>query len=50
MGGLGEAISIRLHDAGYTVVVTHSPGNTNVPSWLAAMAASGRELRAYPVD
>lgn len=28
MGGLGEAISIKLHDAGYVVVVTYSPGNT----------------------
>ena len=50
MGGLGEAISIKLHDAGYTVVVTHSPGNPNVPGWLAAMAAGGRELCAYSVD
>ncbi|QRQ88796.1 acetoacetyl-CoA reductase [Cupriavidus oxalaticus] len=50
MGGLGEAISIRLHDAGYTVVVTHSPGNTKVQEWLASMAAAGREIRAYEVD
>ena len=50
MGGLGEAISIRLHDAGYTVVVTHSPGNTKVQEWLASMAAGGREIRAYEVD
>ncbi len=41
MGGLGEAICIRLHDAGHKVVVTHSPGNTKVREWLAAMAASG---------
>ena len=50
MGGLGEAISIKLHDAGYAVVVTHSPGNPNVQDWLAAMDAAGRNLRAYPVD
>ncbi|MCY1219640.1 Acetoacetyl-CoA reductase [compost metagenome] len=50
MGGLGEAISIRLHDAGHTVVVTHSPGNTKVQEWLASMAAGGREIRAYEVD
>jgi len=50
MGGLGEAISTRLHDAGHTVVVTYSPGNTNAQNWLAAMAASGREMRAYEVD
>ncbi|MDF3888518.1 acetoacetyl-CoA reductase [Cupriavidus basilensis] len=50
MGGLGEAISIKLHDAGYAVIVTHSPANPNVQNWLSAMADNGRELRAYPVD
>ncbi|WER50147.1 acetoacetyl-CoA reductase [Cupriavidus sp. WKF15] len=50
MGGLGEAISIRLHDAGHTVLVTHSPGNTKVQEWLATMAAGGREMNAYEVD
>ena len=50
MGGLGEAISIRLHDAGHKVVVTHSPGNTKVQEWLATMAANGREMGAYEVD
>ncbi|UDM48716.1 acetoacetyl-CoA reductase [Cupriavidus sp. MP-37] len=50
MGGLGEAISIRLHDAGHSVVVTHSPGNAKAGDWLATMAASGREMRAYEVD
>ena len=28
MGGLGEAICIKLAALGYTVVTTHSPGNT----------------------
>ncbi|GAB7548966.1 beta-ketoacyl-ACP reductase [Cupriavidus sp. 8B] len=50
MGGLGEAITIKLHDAGYDVVVTHTPGNQNAQSWLAAMDAAGRNVRAYPVD
>lgn len=50
MGGLGEAITIKLHDAGYAVVVTHTPGNQNAQSWLAAMDAAGRNVRAYPVD
>ncbi|RDK06400.1 acetoacetyl-CoA reductase [Cupriavidus lacunae] len=50
MGGLGEAISIRLHDAGYEVAVTHSPGNTNVANWLGKMEESGRRFEAYPVD
>jgi len=25
MGGLGESISTKMHDAGFRVVVTHSP-------------------------
>jgi len=50
MGGLGEAISTKLHDAGYSVVVTHSPGNQGVADWLASTEASGRNFRAYPVD
>ncbi|PCE31628.1 acetoacetyl-CoA reductase [Burkholderia ubonensis] len=50
MGGLGEAISIRLHDAGYRVVVTYSPNNNGVDRWLTEMHAAGREFHAYPVD
>ena len=50
MGGLGEAISIRLQDAGNTVAVTHSPGNSNVAAWLRRMEESGRRFHAYPVD
>ncbi|MBN3786075.1 acetoacetyl-CoA reductase [Burkholderia sp. Ac-20353] len=50
MGGLGEAISIKLHDAGYEVVVTHSPNNAGVDDWLANMSAAGRQFRAYAVD
>jgi len=50
MGGLGEAISTRLHDAGYAVVVTHSPGNKGAAEWLANMERSGRNFRAYAVD
>ncbi|MCX4150048.1 MULTISPECIES: acetoacetyl-CoA reductase [Paraburkholderia] len=50
MGGLGEAISIKLHDAGYAVVVTCSPGNTGANEWLARMEAEGRQFRAYAVD
>ena len=38
-GGLGEAISIKLHDAGYAVVVTCSPGNTGANEWLGRMEA-----------
>ena len=50
MGGLGEAISIKLDDAGYAVVVTYSPGNTGANEWLARMEAEGRQFRAYAVD
>ena len=50
MGGIGEAISIRLHDVGHAVVVTYSPNNTGANEWLARMEASGRQFRAYPVD
>ncbi|WP_158901798.1 acetoacetyl-CoA reductase [Burkholderia sp. L27(2015)] len=50
MGGLGEAISIKLYDAGYTVAVTFSPCNTGAPGWLAAMEAEGRRFHAYQVD
>ncbi len=50
MGGLGEAISTRLYDAGYTVVVTHSPSNARVTDWMAAMEAQGRKFTAYGID
>ncbi|MGH8521483.1 MAG: acetoacetyl-CoA reductase [Cupriavidus necator] len=50
MGGLGEAISIKLHDAGYTVAVTHSPNNAGVADWLERLAAQGRTFAAYAVD
>ncbi len=50
MGGIGEAISIKLHDVGHAVVVTYSPNNTGADDWLARMEASGRQFRAYPVD
>ncbi|NPT48005.1 acetoacetyl-CoA reductase [Paraburkholderia sp. 1N] len=49
-GGLGEAISIKLHDAGYAVVVTCSPGNTGANEWLGRMEAPGRQFLAYTVD
>ena len=50
MGGIGEAISIRLHDVGHAVVVTYSPNNTGADEWLARMETTGRQFRAYPVD
>ncbi len=50
MGGLGESISTKMHDAGYRVVVTHSPGNKNAAGWLAEYKAKGYSFGAYPVD
>jgi len=50
MGGIGEAISVRLHDAGYEVAVTHSPGNSSVANWLGRIEESRRRFHAYPVD
>jgi acetoacetyl-CoA reductase len=50
MGGLGEAISVKLVDAGYTVAVTYSPNNAGVERWLARMVADGRQFHAYAVD
>ena len=50
MGGLGEAISIKLHDMGYRVVVTCSPSNTKTDRWKAEMKARGYEFTAVAVD
>ncbi|MGA8056473.1 MAG: acetoacetyl-CoA reductase [Burkholderiales bacterium] len=50
MGGLGESISTKMHDAGYRVVVTHSPGNKNAAAWLAENKARNYAFSAYPVD
>jgi acetoacetyl-CoA reductase len=50
MGGIGEAISVKLHDAGHTVIVTYSPNNTTAESWIAQMDSQGRRFRAYAVD
>jgi acetoacetyl-CoA reductase len=50
MGGIGEAISVRLHDAGHTVLVTYSPSNTNADGWLTRMDAEGRKFRAFAAD
>ncbi len=50
MGGLGEAICVKLAALGYTVVTTHSPGNTKAPEWLAAMNKQERKFHAYGCD
>ena len=50
MGGLGESISTKMHDAGFRVVVTHSPGNKKVADWNADMKAKGYDFHPVPVD
>jgi acetoacetyl-CoA reductase len=50
MGGLGEAICMKLEKMGITVVVTYSPGNTKYKDWLKEMEAAGHKFRAYPCD
>jgi acetoacetyl-CoA reductase len=50
MGGLGESISTKMADAGYKVVVTHSPGNKGAAQWLSDMKARGYNFHACAVD
>lgn len=50
MGGLGEAICIKLAGLGYKVVTTHSPGNGKAGDWLAHMNNMGYGFKAYPCD
>ncbi len=50
MGGLGEAICVKLAKLGDTVVTTYSPGNTRVQEWLKTMQSSGYHFFAYECD
>ena len=50
MGGLGEAICIKLSKMGYTVVTTYSPGNKKSAEWLAEMKKQGYAFQAVPAD
>jgi acetoacetyl-CoA reductase len=50
MGGLGEAICIKLAALDFKVVTTFSPGNTKVDEWLKAMNAKGFGFGAYACD
>ena len=50
MGGLGEAVCIKLASLGYRVITTYSPGNTKAAEWLASMEQQGYNFRAYPCD
>ena len=50
MGGLGEAICMKLSAMGDKVVATYSPGNTKSAQWLEEMNAQGHQFSAVPVD
>jgi acetoacetyl-CoA reductase len=50
MGGLGEAVCIKLAALDYQVVTTHSPGNTKAKDWLDEMGRQGFKFRAYACD
>jgi acetoacetyl-CoA reductase len=50
MGGLGEAICIKLAILGDMVVTTYSPGNSKAKEWLASMRAQGYDFKAYECD
>jgi acetoacetyl-CoA reductase len=50
MGGLGEAICIKLAQMKYKVVATYSPSNTKSADWVKDMKARGFEVQGFPVD
>jgi acetoacetyl-CoA reductase len=50
MGGLGEAICVKLAQLGDTVVTTYSPGNARVQGWLGTMKSNGYHFYAYECD
>jgi len=50
MGGLGAAISRRLHDAGIVVAMSHSERNDHVATWLLREQEAGRRFHAYEAD
>ena len=47
MGGLGEAICIKLSELGYKVVTTYSPSNTKADEWVRTMNNNGYGFKAY---
>lgn len=50
MGGLGEAICIKLAEQGFTVVASYSAGNTKTQAWLTEMKDKGFAIHAVQVD
>ena len=50
MGGLGEAICMKLSKMGYRVIATYSPHNQKHSAWLTEMQQQGHDFRAALVD
>lgn len=50
MGGLGEAICIKLAALGDTVITTYSPSNTKAQEWLRTMRSRGLDFYGYACD
>jgi acetoacetyl-CoA reductase len=50
MGGLGEAICVKLCQMGFKVVATYSPGNSKSAEWTKDMKTKGCDIRAAQVD
>jgi acetoacetyl-CoA reductase len=50
MGGLGTDMCRRLHDAGLTVALTYSPGNSSPEGWLAAQCDEAYRFIACKLD
>jgi acetoacetyl-CoA reductase len=50
MGGLGEAICIKLSELGYTVATTYSLTSTRAQTWLKSMKERGYHFYAYACD
>jgi acetoacetyl-CoA reductase len=50
MGGLGEAICIKLAALGDKVVTTYSPNNSKAQEWLRRMNDMGYGFRGFPCD
>jgi acetoacetyl-CoA reductase len=50
MGGLGEAICMKLARMGIKVVVTYSPGNTKHAEWIKEMESRDYHFAAFPAD
>ena len=50
MGGLGEAVCIKLAEQNCNVVTTVSPNNKTADAWLEAMDKKGYKFIAFPCD